>query len=103
MPLEREIGFFLERCVRMRQEVPERVAIVRSHVHGSYRSYTECGFTAVSTPAWKLQDDFAAMSRYPNRWMSAHIGGVGFRVQGTNVEVTPYLYEHPVPTCEEVL
>jgi hypothetical protein len=28
MPLEREIGFFLERCGRMRQEVPERVVIV---------------------------------------------------------------------------
>jgi hypothetical protein len=103
MPLEREIGFFLERCGRMRQEVPERVVIVRSHTHGSCRSYTECGFTTVSTPAWKLQDAFAAMGRYPNRWLSAHIGGVGFRVQGTNVEVIPYLYDHPAPTCEEVL
>jgi hypothetical protein len=103
MPLEREIGFFLERAGRMRQPVPERVVIVRSHTHGSCRSYTECGFTAVPTPAWKLQDAFAAMSRYPNRWMSAHIGGVGFRVQGTNVEVIPYLYDHPAPTCEEVL
>jgi hypothetical protein len=103
MPLEREIGFFLERCGRMRQEVPERVVIVRSHTHGSYRNYTECGFTAVSTPSWKLQDAFAAMGRYPNRWMSAHIGGVGFRVQGTDVEVIPYLYDHPAPTCEEVL
>ena len=103
MPLEREIGFFLERCGRMRQEVPERVVIVRSHTHGSHRCYEECGFTAVSTPAWKLQDDYAAMGRCPNRWLSAHIGGVGFRVQGTDVEVTLYLYEHPAPTCEEVL
>ena len=103
MPLEREIGFFLERCGRMRQEVPERVVIVRSHTHGSCRSCTECGFTAVSTPAWKLQGAFAAMGRCPNRWMSAHIGGVGFRAQGTNVEVIPYLYEHPALTCEEVL
>jgi hypothetical protein len=103
MPLEREIGFFLERCGRMRQEVPERVVIVRSHTHGSCRNYTECGFTAVSTPAWKLQDAFAAMGRCPNRWLSAHIGGVGFHVQDTNVEVIPYLYEHPAPTCEEVL
>jgi hypothetical protein len=64
MPLERESGFFLERCGRMQQGVPERVVIVRSHTHGSYRNYTECGFTAVSTPAWKLQDAFAAMGRY---------------------------------------
>jgi hypothetical protein len=103
MSLEREIGFFLERGGRMRQEVPERVVIVRSHTHGSCRSYTECGFTAVSTPSWKLQDAFAATGQCPNRWLSAHIGGVGFRVQGTNVEVIPYLYEHPAPTCEEVL
>jgi hypothetical protein len=103
MPLEREIGFFLERAGRMRQPVPERVFIVRSHTHGSYRNYTACGFTAVSTPAWKLQDDLAAMGRYPNHWMSAHIGGVGFRVQGADVEVIPYLYEHPAPTREEVL
>jgi hypothetical protein len=84
MPLEREIGFFLERCGRIRQEVPERVAIVRSHTHGSCRNYTKCGFTAISTLAWKLQDAFAAMGRYPNRWMSAHIGGAGFRVQDTD-------------------
>jgi hypothetical protein len=45
MPLEREIGFFLERCGRMRQEGPERVVIVRSHTHGSCRNYTERGFT----------------------------------------------------------
>jgi hypothetical protein len=35
--------------------------------------------------------------------MSARVGGVGFRVQGTDVEAIPYLYEHPAPTCEEVL
>jgi hypothetical protein len=56
----KEKGHFLERCGRIWQEVPERVVIVRSHTHGSYRSYTECGFTAVSTPAWKLQDAFSS-------------------------------------------
>lgn len=102
MPLDREIGFFLERYGRMRQMVPERVVIVRSHVHGSLRCYEEDGFLAVSTPAWKLQDDFAATGRYPNRWISANIGSVGFRVDD-DVEVIPYLYEHPAPTCEEVV
>jgi len=56
----KEKGRFLERCGRIWQEVPEQVVIVRSHTHGSYRSYTECGFTAMSTPAWKLQDAFVA-------------------------------------------
>jgi hypothetical protein len=102
MPLEREISFFIERMGRMRQPIPERVFIIRSHVHGTLRTYEESGFLAVSTPSWKLQDDFAAMSRIPNRVFSEHIGAVGFRITQDNINVVKYLYDHPQPVCEVV-
>ena len=104
MPLEREISFFLERMARMRQVVPGRAVIVRSHVHGALRIYTEAGIAAVSTPCWKLQDEFAAMSKYPNRTFSERLGAVGFSipVEGM-VDLVPYEYEHPQPICEVIV
>jgi hypothetical protein len=102
MPLEREIGFFIERMGRMRQPIPERVLIIRSHVHGTLRIYEESGFMAVSTPSWKLQDDFAAMSRTPNRTFPEHIGSVGFRITQNDIDVVEYKYKHPLPVCEVV-
>jgi hypothetical protein len=102
MPLEREIGFFIERMGRMRQPTPERVLIIRSHVHGTLRIYEESGFMAVSTPSWKRQDDFAAMSRTPNRTFPERIGSVGFRITQDNINVVKYLYDHPQPACEVV-
>jgi hypothetical protein len=87
---------------RLRQQAPERVVVVRSHTHGTLRCYEESGCLVVSTPSWKLQDDFAAMSRTPNRTFSQHIGAVGFRITQDSINVAKYLYEHPLLTCEVV-
>ena len=95
MPLEREMGFLFERFGRSRKQVPEKVVIVRSHVHGSLRVYEECGVTSISLPAWKLQDEFAQSSKWPNRWVSAEIGSAMVRIRGGRVEVVPYTYDHP--------
>ena len=107
MSLEREVGFYLERVARQGEVPPENLVIVRSHTHVGYRRYEEDGRMAVGTPCWKLQDDFAAMSRYPNRLYSDHIGAVGFRVHSDDrptgkVEVARYLYPHPQIVCEEI-
>jgi len=95
MPLEREIGFFLERTARRGDRLPAELVIVRSHTHSGYRRYEENHRMAVATPAWKLQDDFAAMSKYPNRFASDDIGAVGFRVSGGHVAIEKNLYPHP--------
>jgi len=64
--LSNEVGFFFERKAREREQVPERVALVRAHVHG-YRMLEDDGVIAISLPAWKLQDEFAKMLKYPKR------------------------------------
>jgi hypothetical protein len=102
MPLERETSFLLERMARLRRQVPERVVVVRSHTHGTLRCYEESGCLAISTPSWKLRDDFAAMPRTPNRVFSEHIGAVGFRITQDDIGVAKYLYDHPPLICEEV-
>jgi len=106
-PLEREIGFYLERVARQGDIPPDNLVIVRSHTHVGYRRYEEDGRMAVSTPCWKLQDDFAATSRYPNRMFSDNIGSVGFWVYPDDrpegkVGVARYLYAHPRLTCKEI-
>jgi len=102
-PLEREIGFFLERAARTRMVLPRHVVLVRSHVHGPFREYQDGGIIAVSTPSWKLQDDFATLSVSPNRLFSEHIGGVGLHISEDEVKVTGYVYEHPELPVEEIL
>jgi hypothetical protein len=54
-------------------------------------------------PGVEVAGRLAAMGRYSNCWLSAHIGGVGFGAQGTDVEMIPCLYEHSAPMCEKVL
>ena len=103
MPLEREIEFYLDRVARQRKVVPDRVVIVRSHVHGSLRVIQEDGIVAVSTPCWKLQDNYAAMSRYPNRMFSPEIGAVGLWIRPDKIDVVRYLYAHPELPIEEIL
>lgn len=100
MPLEREISFFLERVGRQRKPPPDHLVIVRSHTHSGYRMYEEQYRMAVSTPCWKLQDDFAQTSITPNRMFPDNIGSVGFRIypeeiDGRRVQTIPYLYSHP--------
>ena len=100
MPLEREISFFLERVGRRREAPPNHLVIVRSHTHSGYRVYEEQYRMAISTPCWKLQDDFAQTSITPNRMFPDNIGSVGFRVypeetDGKRVQTIPYLYSHP--------
>jgi len=98
MPLEREVGFYLERIARSRNVRPNKVLIVRSHTHVGYRLYEERGIMAVSTPSMKLQDDFAKTSRSPNRLFPDCLGVVGFETTDdpdTAVIVHKYLYDHP--------
>jgi len=77
------------------------VALVRAHVHG-YRMLEDDGVIAVSLPAWKLQDEFAKMLKYPNRIRSAFIGHVGVRFTQDSINVVKYLYKHP-PVYTEVI
>ena len=90
-----------ERRAREREQVLERVALVRAHVHG-YRMLEDDGVIAVSLPAWKLQDEFAKMLKYPNRIRSAFIGSVGVRFTPDTMDVVKYLYKHP-PVHTEVI
>jgi len=100
MPLEREISFFLERVGRQRKAPPDHLVIIRSHTHSGYRMYEEQYRMAVSTPCWKLQDDYAQTSITPNRMLPDNIGAVGFEIyseeiNGKRVQTIPYLYSHP--------
>ena len=61
------------------------------------------GVIAVSLPAWKLQDEFAQMMKYPNRVRSAYIGSIGFHISPTGVKLEKYLYKHPAVHVEEIL
>jgi len=102
MPLEREIEFYLSRIARERAVVPKRAVIVRSHVHGSLRVIEEDGVMAISTPCWKLQDNFAALSRYPNRMFSTEIGAVGMWIREGKIDVVPFTYAHPEVPVEVI-
>jgi hypothetical protein len=106
MPLEREIGFLMERYGRARRKVPEHVVIVRSHTHYGFKVVQEDGITAISTPCWKVQDDFAQTAISPNRYVPEHVGAVGMYINppGTRkrVEVVKYLYAHPQEDSKEL-
>lgn len=106
-PLEREIGFALERFARKRQPAPDSMVIIRSHTHSGFRMVSERGIVAVSTPCWKIQDDYAATSISPNRLAPDNIGAVGIRVRPSSyrerVEVIEYLYDHPDDSVEVLL
>lgn len=106
MPLEREVGFYLERVGRARQPVPEVLVIVRAHVHKGFRFWQEDdSIFCLGLPCMKLQDTFAASSRTPNRLMPSKIGAVGVRVfsepvDGVLLRPVPLLYEHPKDEVE---
>ena len=107
MPLEREYAFLLERFGRERRKVPDEVVIIRSHVHHGFLMWRERGVTVISLPSWKIQDDYARMSRYPNRVVPDNLGSVGLIIHpeaanGSRVEVIQdYLYDHPAWEDEE--
>ena len=101
-PMEREIGFALERAAR-RGEAPPNV-IIRSHTHTGFRVFDDGRVISISTPPLKLQDWFAASSRMPNRLTPDNLGMIGVRVLGEpspygmgdgRIVIARYLYEHP--------
>jgi hypothetical protein len=106
MPLEREIGFMMERYGRARRVMPEHAVIIRSHAHYGCRVWEEDHVTAISTPCWKVQDDFAQTSISPNRYVPDSLGAVGLWIHPPGarkrVEVVKYLYEHPQDEEEEL-
>lgn len=98
--LEAEVGYFWERIAREGKVRPEHVVVVRSHTHVGYKCYEEAGVTAVSTPAWKCQDDYGSSLVNPNRIKPENLGAVGFRVydtpvDGSLVHKVLFLYKHP--------
>jgi len=100
MPMERELDFALERFAKKRLPVPEHFVIIRSHAHWGWGVWREQGATVISTPAMKLQDDYAKGLISPNRIIPDNLGVVGIRVHdelvdGKKVDVIPYLYDHP--------
>jgi hypothetical protein len=79
MPLEREMRNMLERCAEEKDD-PDDV-IVRAHTHSDV--ILSIGHRwALTCPAWKCQDGYAAGSRTPNRWKNARIGSVLIEVDG---------------------
>jgi len=107
MPLEREYGFELERTGRRREALPPEVVIVRAHTHKGYRAVEERGALCVSLPAMKLQDDYAAGSKYPNRLVPDNLGAAALKiyrepVDGYRVHPARFLYDHPAIETEVV-
>ena len=106
MPVEREIGFALEYCARTGQSMP--TVFVASHVHWGFGMWRESGVVSVSTPAMKLQDDFAANGKVPWRWRPHELGFVLLRifeepVYGFRVHAEPLVCQHPLLGIEEEL
>jgi len=99
MPVEREIGFALEFCGRTGERMPD--LFIASHAHWGYGAwYDGSGFVSVSTPAMKLQDNFAAGGRMPWRWRPERLGMLVVKVysepvDGFRVHLAPLLYDHP--------
>jgi len=92
-PLEREIGFALERMDR----TPGAYCIIRGHTHNFHLLDTGDQI-AVSLPSWKLQDEFAQTTISPNRTIPRHIGAVGLEISGGEINAHKYLFRHPEPT-----
>lgn len=104
MPLEREVGYWLERMGRLvlqgrAADIPRKLVLIRHHAHYGFRVIEEENIIAVAVPSWKLMDAFVRRGRMPNRQVPENLGSVGFWIRGTKehpvVEVVPYLYEHP--------
>jgi len=102
-PLEREVGFVLERWGRERRTVPKRLVIARGHVHVGYRAVVERNITAVSLPCWKIQDEYTAGGKVPNRYVPENLGALGWQIPDDPDEplvVVPFLYDHPLEDVE---
>jgi hypothetical protein len=106
MPLDREIGYLLERIGRLwlkdgdgeftPAEPPKKIVIIRSHAHYGFRVWREQNIIAVALPSWKLMDGYVGRSKMPNRMVPENIGTVGFWVKDGDVEIVDdYLYDHP--------
>lgn len=100
MPVEREMDFLFNRFARKRLKPPEHFAIIRSHAHWGFGAWLEEGACGISTPCWKLQDDFAKTRISPNRIIPQNLGAVGLHifdepVDGARVKAVPYTYKHP--------
>jgi hypothetical protein len=99
-PMEREIGFALERSARARKLLPECYVVVRAHTHRGFRVLREHRQLSISVPCWKIQDIYAQKSISPNRLVPDNLGAIGLKIynepkEGKLVHTIPYLYEHP--------
>ena len=99
-PMDREMGFALERTARARKLLPDCYVIIRAHTHRGYRVLREDGMVYISLPCWKIQDAYAQKSISPNRLVPDNLGAVGLKIyseprDGKLVHTIPYLYEHP--------
>lgn len=100
MPMERELDFAYLRFAKKGLKFPDYIVLVRSHAHWGYGLWETQGATVISTPCFKLQDDFAQTRISPNRIIPDNLGAVGLEVfdepvNNRRVTVIPYLYEHP--------
>jgi len=108
MPLDREIGFMLERIGRawikgLLPKRPKKIVIIRSHAHYGFRVLREENIIAISLPSWKQMDGFISRGKMVNRYVPENIGCVGFWIQGGEVEIVDdYLYPHPQPHWEVI-
>jgi hypothetical protein len=101
--LNAEVDRMYKRFARTRTPVPEQIVLVRSHTHMGYCCVRRQGVTAISTPALKIMEDYAKGGISPNRWVPENLGAVGLRISAAeNVEVIPYLYDHPQEEVEEL-
>ena len=96
--MEREIEFAIDRAIR-KKEQPAQI-IVRSHTHVGLRVWDEGEFVAITTPCWKLQDEFAQTSITPNRMAPDHLGAVMVEIYpepefGNYWNIVRFLYETP--------
>jgi len=96
--LEREIEFAIDRATRNHETAPQ--IIIRSHIHVGVRVWDEGEYVAISTPCWKLQDEFALTSITPNRMAPDHLGAVMIEIYpnpeyGRYWDIRKFLYETP--------
>lgn len=93
VPLEREIGFLLERTVGSARTV----CVVRAHVH-DFRLLDLGDHLSISLPGWKIQDAYAQSSISPNRTMPKWVGTIALRISGGAItNVTKHIFPHPNP------
>lgn len=73
-PLDREIGFAIERCHEAGEVTP--YAIIRHHSHGPFDTVGRMLRVACECPPWQMQSNFAQTSISPNRYYSPYLGSV---------------------------